>query len=283
MATKSTPTQRQKRLGGELRKMRTAADITTEYAASLLGIDRTRLSNMESGIRNFSAERVRTLACNYDCTDESYVAALIAMAENKERGWWEEYRGTLPAGLLDIAELEWHTSRLSAVQFMHPPGLLQTEEYARGIFGAGLIPISRLEIELRVAHRMARQRVFDRPDPLSFTTYIHEAALHMRFGSIEATRNQLAYLAEQSERDCIEVRVIPTTVLDFPGAGHTMLYAEGPVPQLDTVQLDSTSGPVFADAEAQLAKYRAHMSWMDTAALSPAASRDFILTVAREL
>ncbi|KND36684.1 DNA-binding protein [Streptomyces acidiscabies] len=283
MATRNTPTQRQKRLGMELRKMRTAAGQTTEYAAGLLGIDRTRLSNMESGIRTFSADRVRTLSCNYECTDESYVNALVAMAEYKERGWWEQYRGTLPAGLLDIAELEWHATRLCATQFMHPPGLLQTEEYARGIFGAGLIPISRLEIELRVAHRVARQQVFDRPDPLPFLTYIHEAALRMRFGSIEATRNQLTHLAEQSERDMIEVRVIPMTVLDFPGAGHTMLYANGPVPQLDTVQLDSTSGPVFTDADAQLAKYRAHMNWMDSTALSPAASRDFILTVAREL
>ncbi|WP_246562004.1 helix-turn-helix domain-containing protein [Streptomyces roseirectus] len=267
----------------EMRKMRMAADVTTEYAAGLLGIDRTRLSNMESGIRTFSADRVRTLACNYECTDEDYVSALVAMAEHKERGWWEQYRGSLPAGLLDIAELEWHTTRLRAVQFMHPPGLLQTEEYARGIFGAGLIPISRLEVELRVAHRMARQQVFDRPAPLSLTTYIHEAALRMRFGSIEATRNQLIYLAEQSERDTVEVRVIPMTVIDFPGAGHTMAYADGPVPQLDTVQLDSTSGPVFTDADAQLAKYRAHMTWMDSAALPPAASRDFILTVAREL
>ncbi|MET8980618.1 helix-turn-helix transcriptional regulator [Streptomyces sp. NPDC004539] len=283
MGTRRTPTQRQKRLGAELRKMRMAAGIPTEYAAGLLGIDRTKLSNMESGIRIFPADRIRTLACNYDCTDEDYVNALVAMAENKERGWWEEYRGTLPAGLLDIAELEWHAMRLCPVQFMHPPGLLQTEEYARGIFGAGLIPISRLEIELRVAHRMARQQIFDRPAPSPFTTYIHEAALRMRFGSIDATRNQLTHLAEQSERDSIEVRVIPVTVMDFPGAGHTMLYADGPVPQLDTVQLDSTSGPVFTDAETQLAKYRAHMTWMDTAALPPAASRDFILTVAREL
>jgi len=283
MATRNTPTQRQKRLGMEMRKMRTAAGQTTEYAAGLLGIDRTRLSNMESGIRTFSADRVRTLACNYECADEGYVNALVAMAENKERGWWEEYRGSLPAGLLDIAELEWHASRLRTVQFMHLPGLLQTEEYARGIFGAGLPLISRLEVELRVAHRMARQKVLERPEPLPYIAYTHEAALHMQFGGAKATRDQLTHVAEQSERDEIEVRIIPSSVNNFPGAGHAVLYAHGPVPLLDTVQLDSLQGPVFADAEAQLTKYRAHLDWMDAAALTPEASRDLIRSVAREL
>lgn len=70
-----------------------------------------------------------------------------------------QYRGTLPAGLLDIAELEWHASRVRTVQFMHVPRLLETEDYARGVFAAVLPPLSRLEVELRVAHRMARQRV----------------------------------------------------------------------------------------------------------------------------
>ncbi|MFJ4976156.1 helix-turn-helix domain-containing protein [Streptomyces coeruleorubidus] len=283
MATRSTPTERQKRLGAELRKMRLSAGATTEYAAGLLGIDRTRLSNMESGIRPFSAERVRTLACNYACADESYVAALVAMAEGKERGWWERYRGTLPAGLLDIAELEWHASRVRTAQVMHVPGLLQTEEYARAVFAAVLPRLSRLEVELRVAHRMERQQVFGRAVPLPYVAYIHEAALRMPYGGTQVTRQQLEHLAGQSERDNIDVRVIPISVGGFPGAGHALLYADGAVPQLDTVQLDSAHGPEFTGAEGQLTKYRAHLDWMEDAALPSAASRDLIRIIAREL
>nr|WSY52113.1 helix-turn-helix transcriptional regulator [Streptomyces sp. NBC_00886] len=283
MATRSTPTERQKRLGAELRKIRLAAGATTEYAAGLLGIDRTRLSNMESGIRPFSAERIRTLACNYACADGGYVAALVTMTEGKERGWWEEYRGTLSAGLLDIAELEWHATRVRTAQVVHVPGLLQTEEYARAVFAAVLPPLSRLEVELRVAHRMARQQVFERPESLPYVAYVHEAALRMPFGGTEATRQQLKHLAAQSERAAIDVRTIPTSVGGFPGAGHAILYADGAVPQLDTVQLDSAHGPEFTGAEAQLTKYRAHLDWMDDAALPPAASRDLIRNAAREL
>lgn len=283
MATRSTPTERQKRLGAELRKMRVAAGVTTEYAAGLLGIDRTRLSNMESGIRPFSAERVRTLACNYDCGDAPYVDALAAMAENKQRGWWEHYRGTLPAGLLDIAELEWHATRVRTAQVMHVPGLLQTEEYARAVFAAVLPALSRLEVELRVAHRMERQQVLRKPDALPYLAYVHEAALRMPYGGIDVTGKQLEHLAAESEREGLDVRVVPSGVGGFPGAGHALLYAEGETPQLDTVQLDSAHGPEFTGAEAQLTKYRAHLEWMDEAALSPAASRALIRDIAREL
>ncbi|WP_326754503.1 helix-turn-helix transcriptional regulator [Streptomyces hirsutus] len=283
MATRSTPTERQKRLGSELRKMRLSAGVTTEYAAGLLGIDRTRLSNMESGIRPFSADRIRTLACNYSCSDTSYVEALTAMAEGKERGWWEQYRGTLSAGLLDIAELEWHAARVRTAQVMHVPGLLQTENYARAVFSAVLPPLSRLEVELRVVHRMKRQQVFERSEPLPYLAYVHEAALRMPYGGTKVTLQQLEQIVVESERPSIDVRVIPYGVGDFPGAGHALLYAEGAVPQLDTVQLDSAHGPEFTGAEAQLTKYRAHLDWMDNAALPPAASRDAIRRIARDV
>ncbi|MFH8977148.1 helix-turn-helix domain-containing protein [Streptomyces sp. NPDC017890] len=282
MATRSTPTVRQKRLGAELRGMRLAAGVSTEYAAGLLGIDRTRLSNMESGIRSFSPERIRTLACNYACPNADYVDALVAMAEHRARGWWEHYRGTLPAGLLDIAELEWHARRVRTAQVMHVPGLLQTEEYARAVFTAVLPALSRLEVELRVAHRMERRQAIERAAPLRYVAYIHEAALRMPYGDSTVTERQLRYLAGQSERENIDVRVIPNGMEGFPGAGHALLYADGDVPELDTVQLDSAHGPEFTGAEAQLAKYRAHLHWMDEAALTVAASRDLINDIARE-
>lgn len=283
MPSSSTPTERQRRLGAELRKMRTAAEATTAHAADLLGVDRTKISNMEVGVRPVAPERVRTLADNYSCADARYVDALVAMAEQRERGWWEQYRGTLPSGLLDIAELEWHAVRIRTAQTVHLPGLLHTDGYARAVFGAVLPALSRLEVELRVAHRMQRQQVLDREAPVDYVGFVHEAAVRMQFGGREVTRAQLAYLCQASERENIALRVIPVGRGAFPGAGHALLYAHGVVPQLDTVQLDSAHGPEFMHAEAQLTTYRAHLDWMEDAALGVAESRDFIHTVARQL
>ncbi len=55
------------------------------------------------------------------------------------------------------------------------------------------------------------------------------------------------------------------------------------LPQLDTVQIDSTHGPEFLSGEAQLAKYRTHLDRMERIALSPQASRDFIRDVVNGL
>ncbi|NKI39928.1 helix-turn-helix domain-containing protein [Streptomyces physcomitrii] len=283
MPTRRTPTQRQRRLGTELRKLRTAADLTTDYAAGLLGMDRTRIANMESGIRSINAERVRTLASNYACGDDSLIDALVAMADNPERGWWERYRGTLPSGLLDIAELEWHARRILTVQTMHVPGLLHTEDYARCIFDAVLPPLPRLEVELRVQHRMERQQVISDPLSRPYVNYVHEAALRMQFGGRTVMRKQLEHVCAASEQSNVEVRVIPFEAGVFPGAGHALLYTEGSVPQLDTAQLDTAHGAEFVHAEAQLAKYRNHLAWMDEHCLSPDQSRELIYSAARQL
>src|SRR4051794_30918248 len=106
MPPRTVLTERRKRLGSELRKLRTTAGMSAEHAAGLLGIDRSRVSNLEAGQRAISAERLRTLAYNCGCTDEKYIEALVEMAEERRTGWWERYRGSLPQGFLDIAELE---------------------------------------------------------------------------------------------------------------------------------------------------------------------------------
>lgn len=283
MPTRPTPTERQQRLGAELRRMRLAAGKTTEYAAGLLGLDRTKVSNMEAGIRATSPERIRILASNYDCADQAYVDALVTMAEPRQRGWWEQYRGTLPQGLLDVSELEWYATRLRTLQTVHVPGLLQLSGYARAVFDSALPPLPRSEVELRVAQRMQRKQVLERETPVDYVAYVHEWALRMHFGGRRTAREQLQYLCEMSERDNVEVRVLAVEAGAFPGAGHAVLYASGAVPQLDTVQLDSAHGGEFTHAEAQLAKYRAHMDWWHEKSLDSQASRDFIHDIARQL
>lgn len=283
MPTRPAPTERQKRLGAELRKMRLAAGRTTEYAAGLLGLDRTKVSNMESGVRATSPDRVRMLAGNYECADEAYIEALAAMADVRKRCWWDQFRGTLPQGLLDVAELEWFASRLRSYQTVHIPGLLQLSSYARAIFTAALPSLPKSEVELRVMQRMQRQQVLDRDTPVDYVAYVHEWALRMQFGGRRATREQLLHLCEMSEHDNIDLRVLPVAAGAFPGAGHAVLYAEGPVPQLDTVQLDSAHGGEFTHSDAQLGKYRAHMEWWQAHTLNSQDSRDLMHAIAQQL
>ncbi|MFE9285339.1 helix-turn-helix domain-containing protein [Streptomyces olivaceus] len=283
MGARTSATARQKRLGIEVRRMRTSAGMSAESAAGLLGVDRGTISHIESGVRAVSPERVRTLACNCDCADADYVEALVDMAAAGRRGWWEKYRGSLPQGMLDIAELEAHSARMRAAYSMHVPGLLQTSDHAMAVFRVVVPQLPEHEVALRMAHRVERQSVLDGDDATPFVAIVHEAALRMQFGGREVAKAQLGYVLERSGQDNVTVLVIPFAAGAFPGAGQTVLYAEGPVPQLDTVQVDSSHGPDFLHSETQLAKYRAHLDWMERIALSSKASRDFIRAIANEL
>ncbi|MFJ5676319.1 helix-turn-helix domain-containing protein [Streptomyces sp. NPDC093097] len=283
MPPRTIPTERQKRLGSELRRLRTSAGMSAEHAAGLLGVDRGKISNMECGVRGISAERLRTLACNCGCTDEKYIEALVAMAQPGGDSWWERYRGSLPQGLLDIAELEDQAVRMRVANTVHIPGLLQTPDHALSVFRVVVPSLPEHEIALRLAHRAERQQVITREDPASYVAFIHEAALRMEFGGRKVVRDQLEHLLAMSERQNVVLLVIPFVQGAFPGAGQNAMYAEGPVPQLDTVQVDSSHGPEFLYADGQLAKYRAQLDWLERLTLSPEQSRDFIREIAHHL
>lgn len=263
--------------------MRLAAGLTSEKAAALLGAPRPVIANMESGRTPVSADRLRTLAHNYGCTEGCYIDALVGMVGDRSRGWWKKYRGQLPAYFLDVAELEWYARGMRFVLPLHLPGLLQTEEHARAVFEAVIPQLPDADIDLRLAHRMDRRQVLEREAPPNFDVILHEAALRMEFGGSRVARRQLEYLLLMSERANVTLRVIPFKAGGFPGAGQSVTYIESEVPQLDTLALDSTHGPEFIDAERQLQKYRAHLEAAEQVALAPDASQDFIRSLVNDL
>ncbi|MCZ4100274.1 helix-turn-helix domain-containing protein [Streptomyces sp. So13.3] len=283
MPPRSFPTARQQRLGAELRKLRERAGMTGREAGSTLGGNQIQISHIESGRYGVSGTRVRQLAAHYSATDQALVEALVAMAEERGKGWWEEYRDSLAAGFLDLAELEHHATRMHTVQMLYMPGLLQTEAYARAVFAGGVAELPPAEIDLRVDFRMRRREVLDQAALKEFELIIHEAALRIRYGSREIMRAQLSYLAEMAERSNITVRLIPFDADELSGSAQSMFYACGPIPQMDTVQVDAVIGSGFLDAEAQLAKYRALLAAMEQAALSTELSRQRIRAIVQEM
>ena len=283
MPPRAAPTARQRRLGAELRKMREHCGLTVADAGKEFGADRTRISNIEAGRIGISAERLRTLANIYACPDRECVDALARMTEERGKGWWEEYRETLSTGALDLAELEYHAVRLTVLQVVYIPGLLQTEEYARSLFGQTVPELSPMDVQRRVSFRMQRKRVIERNPATPCTFVIHEAALRMLFPGVDGQRRQLERLAEMSDHDAISVRIIPFAAGAFPGANSSLTYAAGPVPKLDTVSLDTAHGSVPLDAESHLENYRSILLRTIKTSLTPKESRDFIHKIAKQL
>ncbi|MCX5056025.1 MULTISPECIES: helix-turn-helix transcriptional regulator [unclassified Streptomyces] len=278
------PTGRQLRFGAELRKLRERAGLSSTEAGQLLGIKQAQVSNMEAGRVGVSPERVRTIACHYDCSDKALIEALSEMTSERTRGWWEQYRELLPDALPDLAELEHHAQSLRDATTARIPGLLQTREYALEIFRQAVTELSPPDIEHRLSFRIKRQAVlFREEDPTPYEAIVHEAALRMKVGGPTAARQQLKHLLDMSERDHITLRAITFEAGAYPGSGQSIHYAHGPVPQLDTVYLDQAHGLAFLDAEAQLHKYRTLFDRIDAVSLSPEETRSLIGNLMREL
>ena len=180
---RTNPTGRQLRLGAELRKLREQAGLTSTAAAQLLGMPQAQVSNMETGRLGVSAERVRTLACQYECSDKALVEAIAGMVGGRKRGWWED----VPR---DPAQPAARPGRTGAQRPVAPhdtvtariPGLLQTLDHAREIFRQAVTELSPPEIEHRLSFRIKRQAVLYRDDPTPYEAIIHEAALRMKIG-----------------------------------------------------------------------------------------------------
>ncbi|MFI1000652.1 helix-turn-helix domain-containing protein [Streptomyces galbus] len=278
MPLRNEPTARQLRLAVELRRLRDAAGLTSREAADLLGVTPPVISQIESGIAGVSEKRLRRLATHYACADEEFIGALVAMATDRTRGWWEEYRRRLPTSFLDLAELEHHARFLREVAILYVPGLLQTEDYARAVFSSRVPELTPEELELRVRHRLQRQRI-----TVPYDVVLHEAALRIRVSDRAAARAQLARILEASESDRVSVRVIPFDLDGFASAASAMTYAGGVVPKLDTVVRDGPHGAAFIDSEARLAACRTLFHRVEAASLDPERSRDFINRLTKEL
>ncbi|MEH6376293.1 helix-turn-helix transcriptional regulator [Streptomyces sp. KLMMK] len=283
MAPRNNPTARQVRLGTELRRMRERAGMKASEAARRLGVSPMQMSHMETARLGVGKERLCALAAQYDCDDSAYVDALIAMTGRRGREWWEEFRNAVVPEALDLAALEWYSTSIQGLQTVHVPGLLQTSAYTRALFSYLSPDAMPADLDAEVEFRRRRLAVLNRDDPPPYSAIIHEAALRVLVGSRGIARDQLNALLERSEQPGVTIRIVPFSAEGFAGMGYSMLYATGPVPRLDTVQIDHVHGSIFLDAEEQLAHYRDRWRTVERSALRPGETRDRIHHIAREL
>ncbi|GGW69465.1 hypothetical protein GCM10010320_58720 [Streptomyces caelestis] len=150
------------------------------------------------------------------------------MTGGRTKGWWDEYRGKIPSDFLDMAELEHHATSLRTLQTAHIPGLFQTEDHARALFDLFVPAWPRLDVELRIAHRLARHAVVANEPGVPYVGLVHEAALRIRIGGHQVAKAQLNRLLEESERPNVRLLVIPTAE-GFPMAGDTWCTSPPPV------------------------------------------------------
>jgi transcriptional regulator with XRE-family HTH domain len=188
-------------LGAELRRARVAAGFSSQEAlAAKLGYDRSVIAKAETGERPPSPEVADALQAElFPAGPDGLVARLATLARRAD--------GPIPSWFESWLEAERAAHMLRLWSPMLVPGLLQIGEYARALFLAtGLDEDAAAE---HVAVRLGRQAILERPKPPHVVVVLDEPVLHRLIGSPQVMADQLAHIAEMSERPNISVQVIP--------------------------------------------------------------------------
>ncbi|MGH3310942.1 MAG: helix-turn-helix domain-containing protein, partial [Streptomyces sp.] len=207
MPPRSHPTERQRRLGAELKKLRVSAGLSGDKAAGIIDADRQRISNIEAGRVDVPRNGLYQLLRAYGCSEGPLFEGLMAMAQERGRGWWNGYRVVMGNSALDLAELE---SRASTVRVHEPllvPGLLQTDAYARAV--CLTTGDSDQRVDDYVTFRLARQRIIQDGSVDDYHAVIHEGALRTRVGDPDVMRKQLQRLIEVARLPHVTLQVFP--------------------------------------------------------------------------
>ncbi|HEX2298344.1 MAG TPA: helix-turn-helix transcriptional regulator [Pseudonocardiaceae bacterium] len=274
---------RRRQLARTLRELRLRAGMTIEAAAPLLDFSPAKLSRIENAHQGVDVHAVRTMMDIFGVGvgGERWGEILELTREASAKGWWRAY------GLGDqgYVPLEAEASTVRDYTVSHVPGLLQTAEYARAVFGAAQVPRSEETFKRLVAVRMIRQeRLTSTERPIQLQALIEEAVLHRPIGGTGVLRDQLAHLLVAAAFDTVTVQVLPTGVGAHPGidGAFTVLSFEG-LGEPDIAYVEHPLGSVHIEKEQDVGRANMLFGYLRSVALSPAESAALIEEVAAQL
>jgi transcriptional regulator with XRE-family HTH domain len=269
-------------LGAHLRRLREARRISLEEAGDVIRASHSKISRLETGRVGFKDRDIVDLLTFYGVTDEKERQALRDLAiRASSPGWWHDYADVLASWFDAYVGLEEAASQIRAYDVQFVPGLLQTEDYARGVILLGYS--NPKEISRRVNLRMARQAVLDKPDPPSLTMVLDEALLRRPIGGSRAMQAQLKHLVEMSQRPNLTVQVIPFKAGGHAAAGGSfslLSFAEYDLP--DVVYIEQLASAQYLDKPDIVGGYLAVMERLCIDALTPASSVKILRSMLRE-
>lgn len=270
MGLRTNPTQRQRRLGAELRKLREAAGLSATQAGTYAGLGRAYMSHIETGRAGIPEEKLAALLEGYGIANDTLAAELMAMATAKGRGWWTTFSDAVDGGALDLAELESSASTHRSFQWLYVPGLLQTPEYARALFENGQIDIHPDRVARAVDFRNGRQQVLHRDSPPTFHAVIHEAAFHMHFVPRRVMREQLEGLLDLCRLPHVVIQLLPFRAPTYPATSSSpFVIFEARAPELRTLYIEHPVTSSFIDDSALISQFSTTFERLSRVALSP--------------
>ncbi|MEV7689346.1 helix-turn-helix domain-containing protein [Streptomyces bungoensis] len=275
------PAVRRRKLGAELRRLRTGAGLTSGDAARLVGWHQSKVSRIETGASGAKPADVRLLLDAYDVRDRQLRELLLMLAGSEDAGgrsrWWHAYRGILPPTYRDFISLESQASAMRTLETTVVPGLLQTPEYARAVTRAAVEGVDEERLDALVEVRLARQDVLRSDPPLELSAVLDEAVLRREVGGPEVMARQLERLLEAARLPQVRLQVLPFAAGAHVGlTGPFVIFSFPSTSDLDVVVVDQLTSSLYLERKEDLKAYSEAFDTLRIHALSPEDSLDYI-------
>ncbi|MEU0071984.1 helix-turn-helix transcriptional regulator [Streptomyces sp. NPDC006332] len=278
------PAVRRRKLGAELRSLRSGTGLTSGEAARLVGWHQSKVSRIETGASGVKPADVRLLLDAYGVRDAQLRELLLVLAGSDESAgrhhWWHAYRGVLPPTYRDFISLESQASEMRTLETSVVPGLLQTAQYARAVTRAAVDGLDEERVDALVEVRLARQDVLRSQPPLALDAVLDEAVLRREVGGPEVMKRQLERLLEAARLPQVRLQVLPFAAGAHIGVtGPFVIFSFSSTSDLDVVVLDHLTSSLYLERKEDLQAYTEAFNALQFHALSPEDSLDYIAAI----
>ncbi|RFC75751.1 helix-turn-helix transcriptional regulator [Streptomyces sp. AcE210] len=285
---RSAPTVGQVVLGRRLQDLRERAGLKREEAAKVLRVAPATVRRMEMAEVGLKIPYLQLLLKSYGVTDEEAEAFVTLAEEANKPGWWQRFHDILPGWFSMYVSLEGAASLIRSYEPHFVPGLLQTEDYARGVLRSGAVGRALAEdpdvVERHVALRMQRQELITREDAPRLWMIMDETALRRPAGGPDVMRGQIDRLLEVTELANVTLQIAEFAAGPHPGTyGPFVLFRFAMSELPDMVYSEYLTGAVYLDARPEVATHLEVMDRMAAHAATAHRTKDILRDLRKEL
>lgn len=271
----TSPTVRQRELGMRLRALRNEHGMTVEDVAEKLLCSATKISRLETAARRPSLRDVRDLCALYE-VDKSTSAEFMSLARQaREQGWWTGYEDL---GLDPLIGLEQEATKITCFSMSWMPGLLQTENYARGIIQIVAPKMNPQIVDQRTEVRLRRQTLLEGDQRPCYHVLLDEVVLRRGVGEPVLMAAQLEKVLTFVRGGYATVQIIPFSAGAYAAVdAYFVLLEFGDDSDLwPTVFVEGQASNQYLERKSDIARYRETLSYLSDHALDPGESVELI-------
>ena len=247
------PSPSQQRLLSILRGLRAGAGLTTYQLAERLGWSQSRVTRIENGVIQASADDADAWAeaTGADPGTRADLSALAYSAWNEVRSWRVSHRGGLAARQREVSQMEHQAAEIRQFQPEAIPGLLQSEAYARRTLELADVT-GKGGADAGARARIKRQSILREPGH-TFDFVLGEGALRWRPGARELMTEQLGHLLAAASLPSVSLSVIPFDRDAVQAYQHAFTIYR--IPDAPTVMVEFFHGETFPSLPAEIELY----------------------------